>query len=244
MLWRIVLLLIIGTTFCRAQTGSGKTAVFKVRAPQATCSIFTEEKFFWLEKNNIVRVKVRGGGKIQVELTGGKIIEQDGGNYTLFFTSPGTAAISVYKFGRYGRELALTKTYEVRGPTLYFCGIKTDSTSKYLRLRGDNLYAYSDYFKQALPVLSFEMFFTGDTVNVRNAKPTRYKSDTCMLTKEMQYKVLHYQPKYNYIYFHNIVCEVPDGTKRILDPVRLHGIVDTANKKTLSLIYAVFRKEL
>jgi hypothetical protein len=63
-----------------------------------------------------------------------------------------------------------------------------------------------------------------------------------MLSGDMKNKVLNYQPKYNYIYFHNIVCEVPDGTKRILDPIRLHAIVDSTREDNLSMSYSVYRK--
>jgi hypothetical protein len=238
-------LLLISSLFCRAQAGSGKTLVFKVRAPKAACSIFTEENFFWQEKNNVIRIKTRGTtGRIQVELTGGKITAQNGDQYTLFFTKKNDAVITVYKSGKYGREILLTKKYEVRGPTLWFCGIKTDSTSRVLKLLGPNLYAWSDYYQQILPVRSFEMLFAEDTTGKLKSKdPELFTSDTCMLTPDMRYKVLHYQPKHNYIYFHHIVCEVPDGSKCLLDPIRLHAEVDTVNVKTLNLTYAVYTME-
>lgn len=240
-----LLLALLFSVFCRAQSGSGKTLVFKVRAPKASCTIYTEDDFFWQEKNNVIRVKTRGvTGKIQVVVSGGKIIAQDSDQYTLFFTQRNTAVVTVYKPGKFGREMMLTKKYEVRGPVLWFCGIKTDSTSRVIKMLGPNLSAWSDYYKQSLPVTSFDMFFSEDTTRnlFRNTKPEQaeYTSDTCMLTSDMKKRVLNYQPNYNYIYFHHIVCQVPDGSKRLLDPIRLHAIVDTTNKQTLSLTYAVY----
>jgi hypothetical protein len=239
-----ILLLLIITVVCRSQTGAGKTLVIKVRAPKASCSIITESDFFWLEKNNTIQVRTKGvQDDIQVVLAGGRITAQDGERYTLFFTKKTDAVITVYKPGKYGREILCVKKYEVRGPTLWFCGIKTDSTSRYLRLRGSNLYAWSDYFKKEMPVRSFDMIFIDDTSRfVRIQKQEKFHSDTCMLSGDMKNKVLNYQPKYNYIYFHNIVCEVPDGTKRILDPIRLHAIVDSTRKDNLSMSYSVYRK--
>ncbi|MCU0433793.1 MAG: hypothetical protein MUC87_10100 [Bacteroidia bacterium] len=241
----VLILLMLLSVICRAQTGAGKTLVIKVRAPKESCTIYADNNFFWLEKNNVVRIKTRGVSEdIQVVLSGGRIIAREGESYTLFFTQKNIAVITVYKRGAYGREVLLAKQYEVRGPVLWFCGIKTDSSSRVLKLKGANLYAWSDYFKQAMPVRSFDMVFMEDTNRRVKAKkkPELFHSDSCMLTGEMTNKVLHYQPKYNYIYFYNIVCEVPDGTKRLLDPIRLHAVVDTTNKEKLSMWYSVYRK--
>lgn len=230
---------------CRAQTGAGKTLVIKVRAPKVSCSVFTDGDFFWLEKNNVIRVVTRGIAEpVQVLVTGGRVIAQDGERYTLFFTQQNNAVVSVYRQGASRRELLYTKKFEVRGPTLWFCGIKTDSSSYVLKLRGDNLYAWSDYYKQPLRVSSFDMVFMQDTTNKRakKEKPEFFHSDTCMLTKAMTDKVLRYQPKYNFIYFHNIVCVVPDGTKRILDPIRLHAVNDSIDVNTVKMRYAVYTK--
>jgi hypothetical protein len=243
-----ILLLIVSiflSVCCRAQTGAGKTLVIKVRAPKASCSVFTDGDFFWLEKNNVIRVVTRGITEpVQVVVTGGRIVAQDGERYSLFFTQLNDVVVSVYRQGTSRRESLYTRKFEVRGPTLWFCGIKTDSSSYGLKLRGDNLYAWSDCFKQPLRVSSFDMVFMQDTNNRRakKEKPEFFHSDTCMLTKAMTDKVLGYQPKYNFIYFHNIVCVVPDGTKRILDPIRLHAVNDSIDVNTVKMRYAVYTK--
>ena len=94
-----------------------------------------------------------------------------------------------------------------------------------------------------MPVVSFDMYYVDDTTDKR-IKPIQSTSDTCMLSAEMRKRILNFQPQYNYLYFHNIICRVPDGSKRILDPIELNVVVDTANKEKLSLIYSVRRKKL
>jgi hypothetical protein len=236
---------IVLSVYSRAQTSAGKTLVIKVRAPKASCSVFTDGDFFWLEKNNVIRVVTRGFSEpVLVVVTGGRVIANDGERYTLSFTQQNDVVISVYKQGGAGSELLYTRKFEVRGPTLWFCGIKTDSSSYALKLRGDNLYAWSDYYKQTLRVSSFDMVFMQDTTNKRakKDKPEYFHSDTCMLTKAMTDKVLGYQPNYNFIYFRNIVCVVPDGTRRILDPIRLHAVKDSIDANTRKMRYAVYTK--
>lgn len=239
------LLLFLLTTialYCRAQTGSGNTVVIKVRAPKEDCSVYTETDHFWVEKENVIRVVSRKKSqRVFLEVTGGKIIAHDGENYTVRFTNPMLTVLTVYQYGPKGKEIVLTKKMRVTGPSLYFCGIKVDSFSRSLSLRGMHLYAYSECFKTVFPVYSFEMYFTEDTINVRNAKPVKFKSDTCLLTAEMRQKMLRYQPKYNYICFHNIFYVPPDGKTRLLDPVRLHADYDTTSKENLRLVYELHR---
>ncbi|MFY9308704.1 MAG: hypothetical protein WAQ28_06575 [Bacteroidia bacterium] len=224
-----------------------QTLVFTVRAPATQCSIITDESYLRLELDNPVRVKVKGPNNIKtfVAVTGGKIISVKDDIYYMRFTKPGTAAISVYKEGKYGRELLTTKKMDVKGPELYFCNIKLDSVSKYIRLKGNGagMHAYSNYYKKDMSITSFEMFYTEDTTR-RGAEPARMKSDSCMITQQMKNAIMNFQPKYSSIYMLNIICKVPDGTKRILDPVQLRVDVDTANKEKLSLIYSVSRKVL
>jgi hypothetical protein len=92
-----------------------------------------------------------------------------------------------------------------------------------------------------MPVISFEMYYVDDTT-ANKIDPVRMKSDTCMLSADMKKLILNFQPNHNYIYFHNIICSVPDGSKRILDPIELNVVVDKADTEKLSLIYAVRKK--
>ncbi|MCC6690822.1 MAG: hypothetical protein IT235_04755 [Bacteroidia bacterium] len=243
-----LIVLVCITTVCLGQDRtSGNSVVFKVRSPLAKCSVFYEDSVFWLEKENIVRVKVKGRNKnVKLIVEGGRIASSDGDTYVLRFGSPGMAAVSVYQQTDKSRKLLYTKQYKIKTPTLFFCGIKLDSASKVLKMRGCHLYAFSQYYKMNLKVRSFDMYFTEDTDRYNKDKskrvPILFKSDTCILSGEMKLKVVNFQPKYNDIYFHNIICIAPDGSKKILDPIQLSVKRDTADKKTISLIYAVQKK--
>jgi hypothetical protein len=219
-----------------------------VRTPETKCSIICREAYFWLEIENPVQVKIKGARsvKIKVEVEGGKVMSVKDDIYYIRFTRPGIGAISVYQLSPFGRELIASKLQMVKNPDVYFCGIKFDSVSKYIDLNGPNLYAYSKFYKKKMDIVSFEMYYVADTTlkALKTTPPVLMKSDTCKLTAEMRKTVLGFQPKFNSIYLHNIICRVPDGSKRILDPIRLDVTVDTTNKESLSLIYSVKRKIL
>jgi hypothetical protein len=239
---RISILLIL-SVFCRAQT-PGKTVVFKVRAPATKCTISSNNSFFFLEINNPVIIKLQGRNKnISVEVSsGGKIITKTNDTYFIRFLRPGMGVVSVYLYTPTGKKLIATKMQEIRSPAVYFCGIKMDSSSRSIKLRGINFYAYSEYYKIAMPIASFDMYYVDDTT-LKKIEPIKISSDSCMISPEMRKRILRFQPLHNYIYFHNIICNVPDGSKRMLDPIELNVVVDTANRKELSLKYSVRRKK-
>jgi hypothetical protein len=238
-----ILLLLLLTTFCRAQE-RGKTVVFKVRAQPTACSISFDNDFFPLEILNAVHVKLEGRNRnIKVFAAGGQLMSVKEDTYYFRFLKPGATNISVYLYTPTGRELLVTKQQLVKNPAIYFCGIRVDSSSKYLNIRGSNFYAYSDYYKKEMPVISFEMYYVDDTL-VKKIQPVFLKSDTCMLSPQMKKIVFSFQPNHNYMYFHNIICRVPDGSKRLLDPVEFQIMEDKNNKERLSLIYSVKRKKL
>lgn len=248
MIYRIAILLFI-SAFCQAQT-PGKTAVFKVRSQATQCKIVCENSFFTLEMNNPVEIKLKGRNKnvLVVVSAGGKIMSKEGDTYFIRFVRPGSAVISVYQYTSEGRRLLATKMQEVRAPDIFFCGIKMDSSSRFIKLKGTNFYAYSNYYKQMMPMASFDMYYAEDSLDERRkmmvmGTPIKMKSDTCMLSPIMRERLLKFQPKKNFIYFSNIVCIVPDGSKRLLDPIELNVVQDTANHEKLSLKYSVRKKK-
>ncbi len=228
---------------CRGQNNiSGRSMVFKVRAPLTKCSVFCEDSVFLLERENSFRVKVKDKNKsIKVTLEGGNIISHEGEAYTCRFGSSGIAVITVYQESSKGLRLLFTKKMLVTEPPLFFCGIQLDSASKVLKMKGCQLYAYSKYYGIKMPVVSFDMYFAEDTTK-HSVKPIRLKSDTCIISPEMKDKLLHFQCKHSDIYFHNIMCIAPDGHKKLLSPVQLKVKVDSTNTKELNLIYAVQKK--
>jgi hypothetical protein len=221
-----------------------QTLVFKVRAPAPECTIIATQEYLLLELDNPVQVKVRGPRdmKVKVKLVGGKIVNTKDDIYYMRFTKSGEAAITVYQITANGLKLMETKKLKVKSPDVYFCNMKIDSISRALQLRSKNLAAYSDYFKKELDIVSFDFYYIEDTTKTRS-QPIKIHSDNCMLTPEMKKIVSNFQPKYNQIYMHNIICQVPDGTKRILDPIRLNVIEDTKADR-LTLIYQLTRKVL
>lgn len=241
MIYRIILLLFI-TTYCQAQK-LDNTVVFKVRSQATQCKIVCKNSFFILEINNPVEIKLKGRNKnvVVVVSSGGKIMSTEGDTYNIRFLRPGTAVISVYQYTPSGRKLLATKMQEVRAPDVFFCGIKMDSSSRGIKLNGTNFYAYSSYYKEMMPMASFDMYFVDD-IKAKKIVPINMKSDTCMLTADMRNRVLRFQPKHNYVYFYNIILTVPDGSKRMLDPIELNVVVDTSNKEELSLKYSVRKK--
>jgi len=245
----LVFLLVI-CSICSAQRTQKKTAVFKVRAPLASCSIICNEPFFLLEKESSVVIKIKGRNpKIKVSVKGGKIISENGNTYKIRFLTAGTAVISVHQVTEHGSKLIGIKKNEVRSPQLFFCGLATDSSSKMLRLGPvSHLYAYSTYFKKNLPVNKFDMLFYEDIlINERKKeKIDTLRSDTCFLTKEMKNKLNQFQPKINKMYFYNLVCKLPDGTIRVLEPVELLGAPDTAMSSAFhpSCIFTLKKKKV
>ena len=248
MIYRIAILLFL-STFCQAQK-LDKTVVFKVRSQATQCKIVCKNSFFTLEMNNPVEIKLKGRNKnvLVVVSAGGKIMSTEGDTYYIRFVRPGSAVITVYQYTSEGRRLLATKMQEVRAPDIFFCGIKMDSSSRFIKFKGTNFYAYSNYYKQMMPMASFDMYYAEDSLDLRTQKVVmgsaiKMKSDTCMLSPIMRERLLKFQPKKNYIYFSNIICIVPDGSKRILDPIELNVVTDTANKEVFSLKYSVRKKK-
>lgn len=242
MIKRICFLCIV--LLLKNQSLDAQTLVFKVRTPGPACSIITDKDFLFLEIDNPVQIKKKGprNMKIKVKLVGGKIVNTQNDIYYMRFTKSGSAAISVYQVTPKGLVLMETKQIKVKSPDVYFCNMKLDSISRALQLRGKNLSAYSHHLKKELDIVSFDFYYIEDTTKTR-AEPIKLHSSSCMLTPEMKKIVSNFQPKYNQIYMHNIICQVPDGTKRILDPIRLN-IIEDKNADRLTLIYQLKRKVL
>lgn len=230
----------------RAQ--KGRTYVMKVRAPAATCTIDFPESNFLLEKESVVKISVKGRNpQIRVDVKGGKVVSQKGEAYRLRFLTPGTAVVSVFQLTDRGAKLLATRKAEVKAPQFFFCGLAVDSFTKVLRLGPCHLYAYSAHFKKDLPVKKFDMLFYDEVlVNGKwKEKIDTLRSDTCRLSPEMKRRLNQFQPKTNKMYFYNMVCSLPDGTIRVLEPVELLGLRDsTAMTARPQCIFNLKKKKL
>lgn len=225
----VFLVLVCSEAF--GQSVKQKSFVIKVRAPLATCKIEFSEPYFLLEKESDIRIRVKGKNpEIKVEVKGGKVINENGEIYTLRFLSAGTVAISVFQTTENGPKLIATRKAEVRAPQIYFCGLATDSFTKILRLGPCHVYAHSDYYKADLPMKKFSMLFYDEVLeNGRwKEKIDTLHSDTCRLTADMRKRLNAFQPKTNKMYLYNLVCSMPNGSIRVLEPVELLGLRDSA----------------
>ncbi len=228
---RFIVFLLALTSICKAQSVKGKTMVFKVRAPLASCKIIFDEPHFLLEKESIIKIKIKGRNpKIKVEIKGGKIVWEKDDTYKLRFFSAGTAVVSVYQITDNGTKLIGIKKNEIKAPQFFFFGLATDSFTKVLHLGPCHIYSHSEFFKKDLPVKKFDMLYYDEVlINGKwKEKIDTLRSDTCRLTPEMRKKLNAFQPKTNKMYFYNLVCSMPDGTIRILEPVELLGLRDSA----------------
>ena len=226
-----LIILIFGCYLCNAQVKSGRTITYKVRAPLAKCEIVCKDAYFLLEKDSEVKIKITGKNpKTEFKVTGAKIIAEENGIYKLRMLQTGSVILNVFQ-DLHGKSILIaTKKVEVKSPVIHFCGIPLDSSSTMLKFGKCHIWAYSEFYKTKLPVNSFSMLYYEDRVITRkNRKPVAdtLKSDTCKLTALMKTRVINFQPNYNRIFFYNVFCQLPDGSKRLLEPFELFCINDT-----------------
>ncbi len=197
-----------------------------------------EDSVFWLEKNNNVRVVVRSKvPDVKVVFVKAKIVSQDSNSYVLNFDNPGATAICVYEMHGNTPKLIFTKSYKVKEPTLYFCGVKVGTRSGVYKMREQHLAAFSTVLNTSVRVLQFDMVYYD---KVRNKT---YHSDTCMLTKEMKEIIFE---KYRFaegqsILFANMMAAMPDGSKKPLSPFGIFLERDSTQTEHVAFIFSVKR---
>ncbi len=242
----IIIVLLLLSKFCTAQNTKVKTVVFKIKAPLATANIECSDQVFYLEKESNLTIVVKGrNAKIKVNVIGGEIRSVKNNVYKIRLTQIGTAVIKVFQIIPTGTKLIGIRKFEIKPPTIYFCGLKVDSSSKTLRLGKCQMYAYSECFKKNLPIDKFTMiYFEPPNRNVRKkAVIDTLKSETCKMTDAMRTRVLNFQPKASKIYFYNLLCSVPDGSFRLLEPIELFATLDTVINN-YSAIYTLKKKKI
>jgi len=243
-LFQILVPLLI-TCFSHAQTGKGKTTVFKLKAALPKCTITSKDTFFLQERDEVFEVKVTGRNpKIVVKVEGAKILSVKDNKYKLRFFNTGEVIISVFHEGPAGARRIGLKRYSIIAPRVFFCGLAVDSATKILRLGGCHLYAWSDHYKQKLSVDKFSMLYYED-INTQARKPLTdtIRAITCKMTPQMKQRVVHFQPLTNKIYFYNMLCTMPDGTFRMLEPVELFATKDSS-LNDMSVVYLLRKKKV
>jgi hypothetical protein len=218
---------------------SPKSVVFKVRAPASSCAVFPEDSVFWIEKENKVRIKARTRNPVKVVFRGGTIISSDGENYIIRFDSTGSTVLSVYEMEGWQKRLIYTKSYKVREPDIFFCGVKAGTRGKALQLRDEHFKAYSIPLDTTLRVVSFDMMFHN------GLKYKTYHSDTSMLSNEMR-KVIFEDFRFpadgnKQLFFSNINVRMPDGKVKTLTPITLLVERDSTNRDEVVFNFSVRR---
>lgn len=244
---RFWIISIVLTAFiCSAFGQSGKTYVYKVKAPPVKCEIVCKEPYFLLEKDSYVKINYdKADPKPEVTVLGAKILSEKDGLYKLRMLNIGTVVFTVFRKINNKQKVIAVMEKDIKPPLLYFCGVAIDSSSKILKLGKCHMWAYSEHYKTKLPINKFSMLFYEDAVITKiNRKPKAdtLKSDTCKLTKPMLYHLQKFQPNYNRMLFYNIVCFLPDGSKRVLEPFELFGYIDTAANSRRT-IFTIRKKE-
>ncbi len=238
----ILTLIFTGFSFCSAQQKkSTKTAVFKVRAPKAACSVFTSDSVFWLERPATIRVKVRSDKQTKVVFGNGKIIAQEDDLYTVRFDTSGTTVIAVFEIDGKRKKLIHTSRYKVKEPEVYFCGVKVGTRSNYLMMRGEHLKAYSIPLDTMLKVKGFDMMFHD------GIKYKTYHADNNMLSKEMHkviFEDFRFPAKGKQLFFANIKAEMPDGKLKTLNPISIYVQRDSTNRDEVVFNFEVRRTQL
>lgn len=229
--------------------GQGKTFVYKVKARAIKCEIVCKEENFLLEKDSYVKLNYdESEPKPEVSVLGARILSEKDGMYKLRMLGVGTVVFTAFRTINNRQKVVAVMRKDVIPPRLYFCGIALDSSSKVLRLGKCHLWAYSEHYKTRLPINKFSMLFFEDAIITKtNKKPVAdtLKSDTCKLSKPMLHHLQKFQPNYNRMLFYNIVCFLPDGTKRVLEPFELFGYIDTlANSRRTIFTIKPKKKEV
>lgn len=209
----------------------------------ATCVISCKDTVLLLEKESIITVRIKGrNARTKVSASGGEIRSVRGDDYKIRMFEPGTLVIRVYQEVSTGTKLIGIREFMIRAPELFFCGLKIGSISHVLKLGKCHMYAWSDYYKKNLPVNKFTMLYYEDIVRASDKpKVDTLKADTCRLTGAMRQRLMKFQPKTNKIYFYNLLCSIPDGTYRLLEPVELRVQMDTA-VSTTRVMYSLRKK--
>lgn len=246
---RFFVSLLVLISFPGSVFGQGKTFIYKVKAPTIKCEIVCKEETFLLEKDSYVTVNYdKADGKPEVSVLGARILSEQDGKYKLRMLGVGTVVFTVFRTVNNRQKVIAVLRKDIIPPRLYFCGIALDSSSKVLKLGKCHLWAYSEHYKTKLPINKFSMLFFEDAIITKeNKKPVAdtLKSDTCKLSKPMLRHLQKFQPNYNRMLFYNIVCFLPDGTKRVLEPFELFGYIDTlANSRRTIFTIKPKKKEV
>jgi hypothetical protein len=202
--------------FClHAQENRQKITVKKT---QWKISISSPDSILWINKQNIVDIKVEGANNYAINIEGGTI-HPYGNKYLVKVNKEGAATISVFeKLPANKKRVLFTKMYLVKTPPepkVKVCGVAPDSViDKHQLIAENSLIIFDEFEKQYLKVLGFNLVFS------KGGKTQKYESKNCHFTIDMRNKI-HLLESGTLLYFENIYCLMPDNSVKKLSDFQL-----------------------
>lgn len=224
-----------------------KTYQFKIRSPKTSCIVTVKDSILWLDKDNLVNVKViNAKGSIKVKFLNGTVTKKENENYTVAFDNGGKTVISVYHFVKGDFRLIESISMKVEEPQIYFCGVRVGTKAGALKMKQEHIVARSTpYNNIALKIKSYDMIFYDGVIN------NTFHSDTTVLSKKMT-DILFEKPQNKgdlsfrfdsnkRLYFTNIEAVMPDGKNKFLTPFELFLHKDSTRKDDIAFIFSIQR---
>jgi hypothetical protein len=193
-------------------------------SPKLTINVFPAKDELYIGLKNHIRIRVSKGFNLsKVTLDGGTVTGKDS-NYVASVKEGIHAILSIYVTGSDGAEkLGLTKTYKISQlpePIIYIDGVKNDSAIiKTIIIAVGKLSAVIPKIERQLPILSFSMIYP----NTDSLKMDTLISTNNNLTKEMK-EAISKMKEGRLLYFDDIKCLMPDGSKYIAKPLQIYLI--------------------
>jgi hypothetical protein len=206
------------------QTDTVNTLVFKVSASKTKISVWPADSLLWIEKKNNLKIKIKGNKyPVVIKLEGGTISGKDS-LYTAIVEEGVSALLNLWeKYPDGSSKLIYTKPYKIKkipDPVVYVCGVKGDSAIDKRQLIFENkVYAYSDYYKSYIKIISFDMLFPNqELMDTLSSFSNRF-------TPEMRNKIWQLNQG-SVVYFENIKCKMPNQQIKKLSSIQIF-IVET-----------------
>jgi hypothetical protein len=224
---KILLCLLLMPTILFAQKGVKRMVTFNLKSPKTFYTIFPSDTILLYGKPNEIKLRVSGNKKKSYSLciTNGTISGSDS-SYVIHVSSGLQALLVITEKQPDGsRKEVLNKRYYIKRipePYVLVCGVKGDSVISSNKLfRDDLLWAYSPHHNKKLKVVSFQAVLpNGESVDTLN-------SDVNHFTLDMRRDITKLKPG-DIVYFNNIICEMPDGEKKMLKPIQIY--IEDENK--------------
>jgi hypothetical protein len=225
---KISLIIILLLYFCslnrQAKAQTDTTYIFKVVSPKLSITILPKSTDLYIGLKNLLRIRVSKGFIIsRVLLDGGTITGKDS-NYIAIVKEGLQAILSVYVTCPDSTEkLGLTKIFKIVSlpePVIYINGVKNDSVIiKTKIIAVGRLSAKLPKIEKQLPIVSFDMIFA----NQDSLRMDTLHANNSALTKEMK-TAISKMKEGRLLYFENIKCLLPDGSKYISKPMQIYLI--------------------